>query len=68
MNKVFYMCGVDWQHELGDAHPFTKVFPTVEALKSEFTCWEQCGIVRVTIDTSNVEWILKQDFNIGREE
>ena len=54
MNKVFYCCGVDYQHE----EQF-EVFRSISELKKYKKCWEECGIVRITSDT--VEWIVEQD-------
>jgi hypothetical protein len=64
--RKFYMCGVDYQHELGECKVVT--YSTKKSLKNANTCWTQCGIVEITVDDSNVKWIEPQDFNQGTEE
>jgi hypothetical protein len=54
------MCGVDFQHHLGeDAQP-TKTYASVEDLKEARRCWSQCGIVEVEISVKS--WVEPQDF------
>jgi len=55
--KTAYACGVDWQHDLGEAR--IDLYPTVESLKRNRTCWKQCGIVKLEISLG--EWVEQQD-------
>jgi len=55
-----YMCGVDYQCEL--ENDYVKIFVSPEELKKNKVCWEECGIVEVELDLTNVKWIEKQDF------
>lgn len=58
-----YCCGVDYQHE---PHEDIEWFSTVETLKEKKSCWEECGIIEITLDIRGEEvglkWIVKQDF------
>lgn len=40
-SKFVYLCGVGWQHELGEEmfKPDVVVYPSVEPLKKHRTCW-----------------------------
>jgi len=63
----FYMCGVDWQYELGKAADGTILYPSVNSLKKYRSCWKECGIVEITINVSQLKWIEPQDFSkIGK--
>lgn len=62
ISKTFYACGVDWQHEIGEAPDFegkVPLYTTEEELKANQPCWTQCGIVKLRL--SLVEWTLTQD-------
>lgn len=54
-----YMCGVDWQHE-ADSIAST-IYPSVESLKKNRPCWEQCGIV--CIEVKEAQWVVEQNFD-----
>lgn len=56
MSQIIYMCGVNWQHEIanGSFHSYN----TLEELKAKNECWEECGIVKVTM---TAEWVEPQD-------
>jgi len=56
-----YMCGVDWQHEIGAAMGGNTVHPSVEDLKKHRKCWKSCGIVE--IEVKFVKWVEPQDFS-----
>ena len=58
-SKYVYICGVDWQHELGEVPDFTKVYSSVDDLKNQRTCWKQCGIVKIKVEL--VEWVIEQN-------
>ena len=53
------MCGVDWQHELGEAMGGNVLYPSVDDLKRCMKCWESCGIVKVSV--SMEKWEEEQD-------
>jgi len=53
------MCAVDWQYELGEVNDYTKVYSSVEDLKRQRICWEQCGIVEVEVNM--IKWIEPQN-------
>jgi hypothetical protein len=55
-----YMCGVDFQHELGEVLDSTPVYASVKALKEQRKCWKTCGIVEVEVKIT--QWIEPQDF------
>jgi len=57
MIKFFYICGVAWQHELGEIPVL--VYDSIERLKKMNSCWKECGIVELKVEF--VEWIEPQD-------
>lgn len=65
-SKVGFLCGVDWQHELvnDNNHPI-ELFGSIKALKSKKPCWEECGIVKVTITVE--KWVRTQKMLKGRK-
>lgn len=42
-------CKIDWDFELGNACDGNKIYPSIENLKKYHDCWEECGIVEVTV-------------------
>jgi hypothetical protein len=65
---TFYSCGVDWQHEIGEAPDLEGSMPlysSVEELKEKRSCWKQCGIVK--LELSLKEWVEPQKL-FGKEE
>ena len=44
-----WMCLTDFQHELGAAAGGVTIYPSLEDLKANRTCWEQCGVIEVGI-------------------
>ena len=44
-----YMCEIDWNWELGEAAGGTTVYATLNDLKENHKCWEECGIVEVEV-------------------
>jgi hypothetical protein len=62
-NKIIqaYMCGVDFQYELGETTSF--LYNSIEELKEKSPCWKQCGIVKVVLEVKSVKWIVEQDLN-----
>lgn len=62
MKKMtLYLCGVDWQHELGEASDGTKLYPNLESIKHYRKCWKECGVVKVNVTFEDVEWVEPQD-------
>ena len=59
IKKYAYMCGVDWQHELGEAMGGNVLYPSVDDLKQCMKCWESCGIVKVSVSIE--KWEEEQD-------
>lgn len=59
-----YACGVDWQHEIGEASDINGNIPlyySIEKLKKERPCTKQCGVVEVNLSLS--KWVECQDFS-----
>lgn len=57
MSKKFYMCQTDWDFEIGEAPDLEGKMPlysSVEELKEQRTCWDECGIVEVEITKTKV--------------
>lgn len=63
--RIAYMCGVDFQHHLGEDVWPTKTYASVEALKASNKCWPQCGIVEVQVRVKS--WVEPQDFLNGNQ-
>jgi len=53
------MCGVDWQHELGEASDGVTLYPGLKSLMAARPCWKRCGVVRVKVRLS--KWVVGQD-------
>ncbi len=49
-----YMCKVGFDWELGHAIGGNKIYPSVEDLKENCRCVEECGIVKVRIELEEV--------------
>lgn len=47
--KYGYMCATDFNWEVGEALGGTTVYASVEDLKHNRKCVEQCGIVKVEV-------------------
>ena len=63
--KKSYVCGVDWQHEIGECNDVT-LYSSIKALKKARSCWPQCGIVELEIKVK--KWVEPQDFSKTIEE
>lgn len=61
-----YMCMIDWQHELGEAADGTLMYPSLKALQKYHDCWEECGVVEVTVSFNAPKVIVNQDLK-GRK-
>lgn len=48
-NPVGYMCTIDFECELGRAKGGNVIYPSIEDLKANHDCWEECGIVEVEV-------------------
>jgi hypothetical protein len=62
--KKLYACGVDWQHEIGEASDLEGKMPlysSVEVLKKSRKCWQECGIVELEISLKG--WVEPQDLS-----
>lgn len=44
-----FMCGVDWDFEIGHAADGNRVYPSISALKKYSKCWTECGIYEVEV-------------------
>jgi len=44
MNKTFYTCATNWVH-----NPDFKVYKTLEDLKRNEPCWDECGIYELSL-------------------
>jgi hypothetical protein len=60
---IGYMCGVDFDTELGLNADGNRVFPSVKALKRAMSCWKSCGIVEVEVRARRM--VVKQDLLRG---
>lgn len=58
---IGYMCGTDFQYELGAASGGNRIYPSVENLKEHQKCWEECGIVEVKVTLNKV--VVEEDFS-----
>lgn len=59
VSKKSYVCGVDWQHEIGEGPNDIKLYSSLEVLKKERTCWKECGIVELEISVK--KWVEPQN-------
>ena len=60
---ILYACGVDWQHEFGEASDIEgcyNLYSSIENLKKDKKCYNECGIVELNL--SIVKWIEPQNF------
>jgi hypothetical protein len=68
ISKKSYVCGVDWQHEIGEGPNDIKLYSSLEILKKERTCWKECGIVELDIRVK--KWVEPQDLfrNVNKKK
>jgi len=60
-SKTVYICGTDWQHEIGNVKSLSlPVYTTVEEMKKNCKCWDECGIIEV--EMKFVKWHEPQDY------
>jgi hypothetical protein len=59
---TLYMCGVDWQHEIGSAGD-TVLYESLEDLKSIRKCVEGCGAVQIRAELTEVGWPIQQQLS-----
>lgn len=57
-SKKIYVCGVDWQHEVGEASD-VRMYASIKKLKQERSCWKECGIVELEVSLG--KWIEPQN-------
>jgi hypothetical protein len=62
--RVYYDCGVNWQHEWGETS--VRPYDSLEKLKERRgSCWKSCGVVKLTV---TAEWVEPQCLTpIGRK-
>ena len=46
--RIGYMCMTDYYHEVGEG-PICDVYSSIEQIKTERSCAEECGIVKVRV-------------------
>lgn len=56
-----YLCGVNYKkYQTG-----TKYYDSIDDLKNNMFCWDECGIVEIVLDESGNEvshkWLVPQD-------
>jgi hypothetical protein len=68
--KKYYLCGIAFQHELGETDDLS-IFETLEDLKAKHKCWEECGIVELRVRKGKTpeewyahRWIEEQNLNL----
>lgn len=60
-SRTGYLCGVDFQHEICDDNAHSvELYGSLSALKHHKRCFNQCGIVKVTVTVE--KWVHDQDF------
>ncbi len=60
-----YICGVDWQHEIGAAAGKMDYYNSVEELKRHKKCWKECGIVKLKVSLDS--WVEEQNLELMRQ-
>lgn len=65
-NKKSYVCGTDFDYEIGVADDVT-LYSSIKALKKGRQCWKECGIVELEIKIK--KWVEPQNLfkNINKE-
>lgn len=54
--RTAYMCGVAWQHEVGETE--CELFASAEACEKSMGCTRDCGIVEVRVSLRR--WVKEQ--------
>ena len=57
-----YMCKTDWEFELGNHSNFVEMYASVEDIKRDRSCWDECGVVKVRV--SLVEEVIPENFGV----
>jgi hypothetical protein len=57
MHKL-YLCGVDYQHELGETG--VRMYPSKKQCEKEQHCTDDCGVVELTMQLRSTRWVRKQ--------
>ena len=55
--KKAYVCGVAWQHEIGETD--VTMYESARRCRKERGCTEECGIVEIEVRFKR--WVKKQD-------
>jgi len=50
--KTAYICRVSWECEVGST--YVKIYPSIESLKEDHDCWEECGIIQLQLQPVKV--------------
>jgi hypothetical protein len=67
VTKKYYLCGVAFQHELGETDEIG-IYDTLEELIRKHTCVAECGAVEIESegkpkDYTAHKWLMPQNFN-----
>jgi len=53
--KIVYMDLVDWQDEVGETSDGKhRIYDSIEQLKSDRKCWEECGIIGLKLEVVEI--------------
>lgn len=63
-SKTSFVCGVDFQHEIGEGPNDIKLYSSLEVLKKQRTCWRECGIVELDIKIKR--WVEPQNIGVKK--
>jgi hypothetical protein len=64
---IGYMCGVDYEFELGEASDGNKVYPDVASLKAHRKCVDEDGIVQVEVRFKGWAQTPREDGECGKK-
>lgn len=54
--KKAYICQTAFNHDLADDNYGTvKIYGSLDAIKADTTCWEECGIYEISINVEKVK-------------
>lgn len=56
-----FMCGVDWEHEIGQNCHGIKIYRSEADLRADRTCVDECGVVEVEVRI--VRTVAEQDYS-----
>jgi len=64
LEKIVYIDGVDFEHELGEASGGVRVYPSLKDAQEENVCWDSCGLVKCKV--TFLEWVVRPDWSKAR--